>query len=136
MNEKCEYVDTCPLRRTISVIGKKWTLLIINAIGYHERLRFGGLMDILLDISPKALSDALKELETEGLIKRESFAEIPPRVEYVLTNDGTELRDSVLIPLLNWVAARNGKSEEGHQICQRLPVPMWVYPAQDHIANH
>ena len=88
------------------------------------------------DEKPKALSDALKELEAEGLIKRESFAEIPPRVEYVLTNDGTELRDSVLIPLLNWVAARNGKSEEGHQICQRLPVPMWVYPAQDHIANH
>jgi len=135
MNKKCEYIDSCPLRRTINVIRKKWALLIINAIGYRQRLRFNELMDILMDISPKALSDTLKELEAEGLIKRESFAEIPPRVEYVLTDDGTELKDTVLIPLLDWIAERNGNHEGNHKICQRMPAPMWVYPSKDRITN-
>jgi DNA-binding HxlR family transcriptional regulator len=80
-----------PLKSILDAISKKWALLIINAIGYHERLRFNGLMDVLLDISPKTLSDTLKVLEAEGLIKRESFAEIPPWVEYTLTKDGLEL---------------------------------------------
>jgi DNA-binding HxlR family transcriptional regulator len=128
MHEKCEYIDSCPLMSTLEALRKKWALLIINAIGYHERLRFNELMEVLLDISPKALSDTLKELEAEGLIKRESFAEIPPRVEYILTNDGTELRDSIIIPLLKWVAARNDNSVESHLICRRMPVPLWMYP--------
>ena len=91
MYEECEHVGSCPLKSILDAISKKWALLIINAIGYHERLRFNGLMDVLLDISPKTLSDTLKVLEAEGLIKRESFAEIPPRVEYTLTKDGLEL---------------------------------------------
>jgi len=85
MREDCEHVGSCPLNNLINTIGKKWTLLIINAIGYHGNLRFNMLMDVLLDISPKTLSDTLKELEAEGLVKREPFAEIPPRVEYTLT---------------------------------------------------
>jgi len=128
MREKCEYIESCPLRGTLEALRKKWALPIINAIGYHERLRFNELMDVLLDISPKALSDTLKELEAEGLIKRESFAEIPPRVEYKLTNDGSELRDAIIIPLLKWVAAKNSNSAESHSLCQRMPVPMWIYP--------
>jgi DNA-binding HxlR family transcriptional regulator len=63
-------------------------------------------MEYLGRISPKTLSDTLKELQAEGLIKRESFAEIPPRVEYSLTEDGAELRKSI-IPLLKWAAKRN-----------------------------
>ncbi|HPS91454.1 MAG TPA: helix-turn-helix domain-containing protein [Methanothrix sp.] len=113
---------------TLEALRKKWAILIINTIGYHERMRFHELMEVLIDISPKALSDTLKELEAEGLIKRESFAEIPPRVEYILTNDGSELRDIMIIPLLKWVAARKNKSVESHLICQRMPVPLWMYP--------
>ena len=67
-------------------------------------------MEMLPGISPKTLSDTLKELEAEGLIKRESFAEIPPRVEYSLTQDGIDLRDAIL-PLLRWTATRNGATE-------------------------
>jgi DNA-binding HxlR family transcriptional regulator len=113
---------------TLEALRKKWAMLIIHTIGYHERMRFNELMEVLIDISPKALSDTLKELEAEGLIKRESFPEIPPRVEYKLTNDGSELRDIIIIPLLKWVAARNNKSVESNLICQRMPVPLWVYP--------
>ena len=68
-------------------------------------------MEALSGISPKTLSDTLKELQAEGLIKRESFAEIPPRVEYSLTKDGAELRKSI-IPLLEWTANRENVDKE------------------------
>lgn len=131
MHAKCEYIASCPLRHTLEVLRKKWSLLIINVIGYHERLRFSELMGLLIDISPKALSDTLKELEAEGLVSRESFAEIPPRVEYMLTEDGSELREEIVIPLLRWAAARNGRSTGLHQVCQRMPFPMWLCPESD-----
>lgn len=109
MSEECAGICLCPLKGIIDVISKKWALLIINAIGNNERLRFKGLMEALQGISPKTLSDTLKDLESEGLIKRETFAEIPPRVEYTLTKDGSELRQAIL-PLLRWAAARNVKT--------------------------
>ena len=106
MSEEEEHICICPLEGIIDVISKKWALLIINAIGNKGKLRFNSLMEYLGRISPKTLSDTLKELQAEGLIKRESFAEIPPRVEYSLTEDGVELRKSI-IPLLKWAAKRN-----------------------------
>jgi DNA-binding HxlR family transcriptional regulator len=96
----------CPLEGIMNVIGKKWAILVINAIGTYGRLRFNRLIEELHGISPKTLSDRLKELRTEGLIEREFFAEIPPRVEYWLTKEGAELRESI-IPLLNWAVRRN-----------------------------
>ena len=111
MREEGDHVCFCPLEGVIDVISKKWALLIINAIGNHGKLRFNNLMQELGNISPKTLSDTLKELQTEGLIKRESFAEIPPRVEYSLTRDGAELRKSI-IPLLKWAATRTSINKE------------------------
>jgi DNA-binding HxlR family transcriptional regulator len=105
MCEKSDHVCFCPLEGVIDVISKKWALLIVNAVGNNGRLRFNSLIQELGGISPKTLSDTLKELKAEGLIKRESFAEIPPRVEYSLTEDGLELRKSI-IPLLKWAAGR------------------------------
>jgi len=95
----------CPLEGIIDTIGKKWTLLVINAIGNHGRFRFSQMMEELRGISPTTLTDTLQELQREGLIMRESFAEIPPRVEYSLTEDGTELRKAIL-PLLQWASTR------------------------------
>ena len=62
-------------------------------------------MEKLGNISPKSLADRLKELEKTGLIKREVFAEIPPRVQYSLTQDGIEFRDS-MIPLMEWASKK------------------------------
>ena len=101
----------CPLKGVIDVISKKWALLIINALGNDGTLRFKGLTEELKGISPKTLSDTLKILQAEGLIRREPFAEIPPRVEYSLTKDGKELRKSI-VPLLKWAATRNGFKEK------------------------
>jgi DNA-binding HxlR family transcriptional regulator len=103
--ENNNHVCLCPLEGVIDVIGKKWALLVVNAIGNNEKLRFNALMEELSGVSPKTLSDTLKQLEGEGLIKREAFSEIPPRVEYSLTGDGTELRKSIM-PLLGWAAKR------------------------------
>jgi len=110
MPEESKHLCFCPLKGVIDVISKKWTILIINALGNRGRLRFNDLMEELRGISPKTLSDTLKCLQSEGLIKRESFAEIPPRVEYSLTNDGTDLRKSI-IPLLRWAATRNNTNK-------------------------
>ena len=107
--EKCTCF--CPLEGIIDVISKKWTLLIINAIGNYGKLRFSNLMRELGNISPKTLSDTLRELLKEGIIKRDSFAEIPPRVEYSLTQDGVELRKAI-IPLLTWATTRTNLKKE------------------------
>jgi DNA-binding HxlR family transcriptional regulator len=105
MQNKNDVVCFCPLEGIIDVISKKWALLIINAIGNYGNLRFNKLMEELRGISPKTLADTLKQLQDEGLLRRESFAEIPPRVEYSLTKDGEGLREAV-IPLLKWAATR------------------------------
>jgi DNA-binding HxlR family transcriptional regulator len=111
MCEEANRVCLCPLKGIIDVISKKWALLIINSLGNCGKLRFNKLMEALNGISPKSLSDTLKELQAEGLITRESFAEIPPRVEYSLTKDGVELRKSI-IPLLEWTANRDNTDKE------------------------
>jgi DNA-binding HxlR family transcriptional regulator len=95
MQDKSEVVCYCPLEGIIDVISKKWALLIINAIGNYGSLRFNRLLEELNGISPKALADTLKQLQNEKLLKRESFAEIPPRVEYSLTEDGRGLSSLV-----------------------------------------
>jgi DNA-binding HxlR family transcriptional regulator len=118
MHQKSDHVCFCPLEGVIDVISKKWALLIVNVIGNNDKLRFNDLIKELGGISPKTLSDTLKDLQAEGLINRESFAEIPPRVEYSLTKDGVELRKSI-IPLLRWAATRSiehkGKCSERYQ---------------------
>ena len=111
-SNKPERLCLCPLEGVIDTIGKKWTLLVVNAIGNHGKLRFSRMMDELHGISPTTLTDTLQELKREGLVRRESFAEIPPRVEYSLTKDGTELRKAIL-PLLQWASTRNAPTKKG-----------------------
>jgi len=102
---KSDVVCFCPIEGIIDVISKKWALFIINALGNYGTLRFNKLMEELRGISPKTLADTLKQLQDEGLLKRESFAEIPPRVEYSLTKDGEGLREAI-VPILEWAATR------------------------------
>jgi DNA-binding HxlR family transcriptional regulator len=108
----------CPLEGIIDVIGKKWALLIINAIGNYGSLRFNKIMEELQGISPKTLADTLNQLQNEGLLRRESFAEIPPRVEYSLTKDGQGLREAV-VPLLKWAATRHGSKRQKCSVTYR-----------------
>jgi len=113
----------CPLEGVITTISKKWAILIISILGYHDRLRFNDLMSILEGISPKSLTDQLKELQKEGLIQREAFSEIPPRVEYFLTDDGKQLCEAI-IPLIQWAEKRdNLHQKKCNSICQSASCP-------------
>ena len=102
----------CPLEGVIDTISKKWALLIIHVLGNTSRVRFSELMKELDGISPKTLTDTLVVLQKEGFVGREAFSEIPPRVEYYLTDDGKELWDAIL-PLLQWTMKRENFSTEG-----------------------
>ena len=110
----------CPLDGVIDVISKKWALLVINAIGNHGHLRFTELMQELHGISPKTLADTLRQLQQERLLQREAFAEIPPRVEYSLTEDGQGLREAV-VPILQWAATRHGSKPKCARAYQGMP---------------
>lgn len=121
MCEDSNQICLCPLEGVIDTMSKKWALLIVNALGNRQRLRFNQLMEELKGISPKMLADMLKELQKEQLIGRESFAEIPPRVEYFLTEDGIELRKAIL-PLLKWASKRdNFNKGKCVPVCQKMP---------------
>ncbi len=85
----------------MNVISRKWALLIINMIGNNQKIRFNKIMEGLKGINSKTLADRLKELGEYGLVRREAYAEIPPRVEYSLTDVGAELA-SALLPLMRW----------------------------------
>lgn len=98
-------VCLCPIDGVIDTIGKKWGLLIINEIGNHGKLRYNELKNELKGISPSTLASMLKDLEKEELIVKKMFREIPPRVEYSLSNRGMELRKAIL-PLIKWATKK------------------------------
>ena len=120
MPHECNHLCFCPIKGIIDIIGKKWALLIINALRNQRTLRFNDLMKQLNGISPKTLSDTLKELQAENLINRKAFAEIPPRVEYSLSQDGMELGEAI-IPLIKWAATREHNEKKCNSTCQRTP---------------
>jgi len=111
MAQETKGICPCPLEGIIDTISKKWALLIVHVLGNTSRVRFSGLQKELDGISPKTLSDTLAALQKEGFVGREAFAEIPPRVEYYLTDDGKELWEAIL-PLLEWTMKREGFSAE------------------------
>jgi len=80
----------CPVARTAEIISGKWTLLIIRDLASGVK-RFNQLERSLHGISPKTLSERLRSLEEEGIVLRQTFAEVPPRVEYTLTEKGHDL---------------------------------------------
>jgi DNA-binding HxlR family transcriptional regulator len=80
----------CPIERTATLIGDRWTPLIVRDLAPGCR-RFSELQRSLGGISPKTLSDRLRRLEEAGVVTRACFAEMPPRVEYRLTDKGAAL---------------------------------------------
>ncbi len=87
----------CPIRNVLSRIGDKWTLLVLLTLeGKGTPLRFKELQRSIPDVSEKMLTATLRNLEADGLVLRQAYAEVPPRVEYSLTT-----RSASLMPLLN-----------------------------------
>ncbi len=87
-----EELPACPVATTVQLIGNKWKLLIIRNLIYNETQRFSDFIRSVDGISKKVLTDNLRSLERDGLVEREVFAEVPPRVEYSLSALGKTLR--------------------------------------------
>jgi DNA-binding HxlR family transcriptional regulator len=79
------------IRDVLSHIGDKWTLLVVSALAVGVRLRFTELQRHIPGISQRMLTVTLRHLERDGLVRRTMYAEVPPRVEYELTDIGTTL---------------------------------------------
>lgn len=90
----------CPMSYTVSLVGGKWQWVILWLIQCEKKQRYGQIKKRLPTISHKILSQQLHALEREGLIHREEYPGIPPRVEYTLTEKGTSL-----VPILEMMAA-------------------------------
>lgn len=85
----------CPIRNVLSRICDKWSILVLCILEQEGVMRFNALQKIIPDISQKMLTVTLRTLEEDGLVKRKIYAEVPPRVEYNLTDRG-----SSFVPLL------------------------------------
>ena len=99
---KAEYL-ACPIRQVVSRFGDKWSLLVLFLLNRSESgvMRFNEIRRLMTDCSQKMLSQTLKNLEQSHLVHREVFAEVPPRVEYSLTETGRSLMPA-LTALIDW----------------------------------
>lgn len=93
--------EICPVRDIIARISDKWTLLSIYALGGYGTLRFNELKHKIGDVSQRMLTVTLRNLEADGLVKRTIYPEVPPRVEYQLTDLGKSLMNQLTL-LTEW----------------------------------
>ncbi|MEU9863914.1 helix-turn-helix domain-containing protein [Streptomyces sp. NPDC047971] len=91
----------CGLDAAVDVVGGKWKPLILWALHAHGATRFGELRRAIGGVSEKVLIQQLRELEADGIVHREIYREVPPRVEYSLTELGEALNEA-LLPLGEW----------------------------------
>ena len=96
-----EELPECPVATTVNLIGNKWKLLILRNLIYNGEQRFTDFVKSILGISKKVLTDDLRALENDGLVNREVFAEIPPKVVYSLSELGKSLKP-ILDAMFTW----------------------------------
>ncbi|AZA62920.1 winged helix-turn-helix transcriptional regulator [Chryseobacterium indoltheticum] len=109
---------SCPLGKAMSALGSKWKPIIVLVIK-DRKLRFGELAVRINVISRKVLTDQLREMQTDGLIIREEFKELPPRVEYSLTEKGLALLP-ILYQLEEWETKYHVYDPEKANDCKTL----------------
>ncbi len=100
MKTKAELLPECPVATTVQLIGNKWKLLIIRNLMVRP-WRFNELQRDLDGVSQKVLTDSLRSMEADGLVTRTVFPEVPPRVEYSLTDLGRSLQP-ILDAMRSW----------------------------------
>ncbi len=116
MKEKTDInhvIEICPIRNVISRFGNKWSLLVLLVINEGQTVRFNELGRMIPDISTRMLSGTLKTLEADGLISRKVYAQVPPKVEYTLSDSGRSLIP-LIMQLTAW-AQTNMKSVMKHR---------------------
>ena len=108
----------CPVCRTADIVCGKWTLLVIRDLA-EQRARFCELERSLEGISPRTLSLRLRALEEEGIVARETFSEVPPRVEYALTDKGR-----ALVPIIESMRTYGNEWLGADGACVEPPEPV------------
>lgn len=102
-SKKIPLIEDCPIRNVLDRVGDKWSILIIMILGDRGTLRFNELNQVIGNISQKMLTVTLKTLEADGLVSRKMYPQIPPRVEYTLTDLGKSLLPAVTT-LSDWAS--------------------------------
>jgi DNA-binding HxlR family transcriptional regulator len=92
---------SCPIEHTVNLIGHKWKVLILRNLHHKEKQRFGELSRGIKGITQKMLTQQLRQLEADGIINRKVYPEVPPKVEYSLTELGESLRP-ILEAMSKW----------------------------------
>lgn len=101
------FTEGCPTRVVLDHVMSKWGVLVLLALADGTR-RWGELRREVEGISEKMLASTLRTLEADGIVHREAYPEVPPRVEYSLTSRGDELMQRML-PLMEWIARHAGE---------------------------
>jgi DNA-binding HxlR family transcriptional regulator len=107
LDVKSNLDETCVVHQALNLLASKWLLLILLALMQRPK-RNSELQRQILGVSPKMLSQSLRQLETHGLVSRKVFAEVPPRVEYSLTAFGESLAP-LLVELCEWSVTWEGR---------------------------
>ena len=102
-------LPACPVEATLTLIGNKWSVLILRDLMDGTK-RFNELQKSIGSITQKVLTSNLRTMETQGLLERKIYAEVPPRVEYTLTDTGYSLK-----PVLDAMTAWGLQYKENHQ---------------------
>ena len=87
-----EDLPACPVETTLTLIGNKWQVLILRDLSLNGAMRFKELQRSIGKVSQKVLTGNLRAMEESGIVRRKAFAEVPPRVEYSLTDLGQTLK--------------------------------------------
>ncbi|MDE7096011.1 MAG: helix-turn-helix transcriptional regulator [Muribaculaceae bacterium] len=106
-------IEICPVRNVVARFGNKWALLVILVLSENEPIRYNELGRKIPDISSRVLSNTLRTLEADGLIIRKLYQEVPPRVEYSLSDTGRSLVP-IILELTEW-AQKNMKTIIEHR---------------------
>lgn len=106
-------IEICPVRNVVARFGNKWALLVILILSENEPIRYNELGRKIPDISPRILANTLRTLEADGLITRKYYPEVPPKVEYSLSDTGRSLVP-IIMQLTEW-AQTNMKTIIDHR---------------------
>jgi DNA-binding HxlR family transcriptional regulator len=98
----------CPVRTTMEIIGGKWKPVILYYVKAKKVCRFGELQRYIPHITKKMLTQQLRELESDGIINRKVYPQVPPKVEYSLTTYGKTLKP-ILKSMADWGAAHRAR---------------------------
>jgi DNA-binding HxlR family transcriptional regulator len=112
--KKFSITEKCPVRGVLDRFGDKWSILVIMVLGEVDKMRFNELNKTIPDISQKMLTVTLRSLEADGLVKRTIYPQVPPKVEYEITERGASLLVHIN-NLTNWANENMAAIEESRK---------------------